>query len=174
MLSELYDRGQSIQVESEEEFDNTSRDEKKAKLEQEKDLDFTIEKARKRIEVEYKINQDKLKILMYRKQKMQTNSKNLGMFDKDGKPLVHEMLYIDNNAKLHKQQANLYPEVLKSNLSNTCIVTNPLKEKKSKSNLMQNSYGMMDTSNMQRPGSGRSAITANTLPTQTQTVFTGN
>ena len=38
---------------------------------------------------------------------------------------------------------------------------------------MQSSFGMMDASSMLRPGSGRSAVTANTLPTQNYTVFTG-
>ena len=43
------------------------------------------------------INQAKMKILMQRKLDKQGQNKIHGLYDADGRPLVHELNYIDNN-----------------------------------------------------------------------------
>jgi len=53
-----------------------------------------------------------------------------GALDENGKPLVHEMNYIDNNAQLRKSKSkSSYPAVIDGVVKEGTIVTNHKLEK---------------------------------------------
>jgi hypothetical protein len=107
----LADSGPGISLESEEDEDsfNTERDQRLKQKHENQEIEKQIQKNRKRKITEDKINAAKLHLLKQRKeQNSNGNSQMNGLFDIDGKPLVHEFLYIDNNLKLKKQIQNTY------------------------------------------------------------------
>ena len=91
------------------------------------------------------------------------------MLDIDGKPIVHEVLYFDNEKAFKKNLESIYPEIIKSSIRSSYKVEKDLKKEKRKQ--MQATINTFESS-VQRPGSGRSALTGITGPTQTQTIIT--
>lgn len=126
----LADKEPRIHIESDFDDDDEAYLERKNQRQLGEDIDFRIEKARKRKFTEDIINLAKRKIFMQRKLDKQGLNKMSGVFDEHGTPLIHEINYVDNNTLLKKKAFQYaYQNMLKGEVTDGYQTTNPKLEK---------------------------------------------